>query len=278
MNIVIGAVVVIVCVISGYLMAHGILGVLFQPSEFIVIGGAAVGSLIIGTPMPVVKEIVSGLLGHITGKTIKHGDSLTTLQVLHELAATMRKEGKLALEPHLENPEGSSIFGKLGSHHRIMEVLADGLRMVTMDTDPAQLSEMMDKDLETREEELVEPAEALSHVADALPGLGIVAAVLGIINTMNSIGGDSAAVGEHVAAALVGTFLGVLLAYGFLGPMAQILKRIALNEIALLRAAATGVMMIAEEANPLVVCEAARRSIPEEMRPKFAEMETLLRG
>jgi len=200
------------------------------------------------------------------------------LRVLFDLATLSRSNGILAMEKHVESSEESDILSSISTRHELIEFLCDSLRLVVLGISPMELTNMLDADLEVREEEAHEPGAALANVADALPGLGIVAAVLGIIITMGSIGGDSAAVGMHVAAALVGTFLGVLLSYGFVGPLANVVKGEGQRGLILMKVARTGVLSLSTGINPMMVCESARRSIPEDDRPGFKEMEETLRG
>jgi len=277
-NIIAGFVVVIAAVIGGYVLAHGTLAVLFQPAELIIIGGAAAGALVIGTPGHVMKKIGASIKAGVGGKGSGPGGYMDLLKVLFELATLSRSNGILAMEKHVENPDQSDILAKINHKHTLVEFLCDSLRLVVLGISPAELSGMLDSDLEVREEDSQEPADALANTADALPGLGIVAAVLGIIITMNAIGGDSASVGKHVAAALVGTFLGVLLSYGFVGPLARVVRNEGMKDLVLMKVARTGILSLSTGINPMMVCESARRSIPEALRPGFKEMEDTLRN
>lgn len=278
MTIIIGSLIVIGFVITGYLMAHGHLLVLFQPAEFLIIGGAAGGAFIISTPLHTIKAIISALISRITGKSVKRELFMDLLKVLHELSSLARKAGILAIEKHTEDPTNSEIFKRISSHKLLVGYLCDSLRLVVTGISQSELVEMLDSDMEVREAESHEPGDALATTADSLPGLGIVAAVLGIIITMNSIGGDSSEVGKHVASALVGTFLGVLMCYGFVGPLANVVKSEMQKQLILLKVARNGVLSLSEGAHPLMVCELARRSIPETLRPSFTEMEEALRA
>ena len=278
MNIVVGFVIVIACVIGGYVLAHGTMAVLFQPAELIIIGGAALGALLIGTPGHVMKKIGASIKSGLSGKGSGPGGYMDLLRVLFELATLSRSNGILAMEKHVETPHESDILAKINQKHGLVEFLCDSLRLVVLGISPVELSGMLDADLEVREEESQEPADSLANTADALPGLGIVAAVLGIIITMNSIGGDSAAVGKHVAAALVGTFLGVLLSYGFVGPLARVVRNEGMKDLVLMKVARTGILSLSTGINPMMVCESARRSIPEALRPGFKDMEDTLRN
>lgn len=277
MTIFVGIGIVIACVIGGYMMAHGVMGVLFQPAEFVIIVGAAVGGLVIGTPTRTLKVIGASLKNAI--KSTSHAQTfLDVLKVIFDLASLVRAEGLLAMEKHVENPTKSEILGRLAHHEDLMNFLVDSLRLVLLGTPIEDMMEMLEAEFEIREHEAEEPGAVVATVADALPGLGIVAAVLGIIITMNSIGGDSASVGKHVAAALVGTFLGVLLAYGFVSPLASAIKHERHHALQLLRVAKAGVVGIARGGNPLMTCESARHDIPTHDRPSFNAMEEFLKG
>ncbi len=276
MNVVIGTVVVLVSVVVGYLFAHGNLAVLYQPSEFIIIVGAASGAFFIGTPMHTIKRVGKGI---VSGITRKKGNApyMALLQVIYDLSTLARKEGILALEQHVDNASTSKVFSNISNDKKLLEYISDSVRMVLIGIEISDLSEMLEVDLETRENESLEPHSSLSTIAESLPGLGIVAAVLGIIITMNSIGGDSAEVGKHVAAALVGTFLGVLLCYGLVGPLARVVKFEMHHEMMMLKIAKVGVIGLSLGNNPMIVCEAARRVIPENVRPSAENMEEVLR-
>jgi len=278
MTVLIGILVVFGCVIGGFLVSKGNLLVLLQPAEFMVIGGAAIGALIIGTPMHTIKQIGASIKASFSGKSGGAKIYMELLRVLYSFSSLVRKEGILALEKHIETPEESEVFKSIAYNNNLVAYLCDSLRLVVLGITPEELLEMLDADLETREAESHQPGDALNTTADSLPGLGIVAAVLGIIITMNSIGGEAAMVGKHVAAALVGTFLGVLLCYGLVGPLANVVKYERHIDLMLLKVARSGVISLSLGTNPLMVCEAARRSIPEAYRPEFKVMEDTLRG
>jgi chemotaxis protein MotA len=275
--ILIGLIIVIVSVVGGFLLAKGQLLVLFQPAEFVVICGAAAGAFVIGTPIPIIKKIFRAIGAGVRGKK-DHGIHMDLLRVLYELAMLVRKEGILAIEQHVENPQDSQIMKRVLQRKGLADFMCDSLRLVLLGIPTEELVVMLDSDVETRDDESHEPHDALAAIADSLPGLGIVAAVLGIIITMGSIGGDSAAVGKHVAAALVGTFLGVLLCYGFLAPLARVVKTELHGDLVLIKVARTGILSLSVGANPIMICESARRSIPVFERPEFKEMEDTLRA
>jgi len=216
---IIGIVVVIGAVIGGYLMEKGNLMVLLQPAELVIIGGAAIGTLLIANPLPVVIKIVTGILGILSGSKFTKAYYLETLRMLLELFNFARKSGMAKLEGDVEDPSKSEVFKKypkfLKDHHAL-DFVCDTIRMSLSGTiAPFELDQMMELDIEVHHHQATVPISALITVADALPGLGIVAAVLGVVITMGALGGPPEEIGHKVAAALVGTFLGILLCYGF---------------------------------------------------------------
>jgi chemotaxis protein MotA len=269
-------------VIGGFLVAGGELGVLFQPAELLVIGGAAVGGLLISTPMGTLKALIGEITGIFQGKT--GPDKATYLEVLmalNELFQIARKDGIIALETHVNTPSESKVFQKypkvLGNHHAIAYI-CDTIKLFLAGSVPAHEIEMlMDAEIDSHHEEASIPGGIIAKVADSLPGLGIVAAVLGIIITMGHIDGDPAEVGHHVAAALVGTFLGVLLAYGFFSPMASNLEAKVRNDGRLLHVIKAGIAAFAKGMAPSVSVEFARRAIFHADRPSFDETEQMLK-
>src|SRR6202167_2648581 len=214
---IIGILVVFACVIGGFLMEKGKLAVLVQPAELVTIGGAAIGTVLAANPMHILKKMVAGLLGVIKGSPFSKQRYVDTLKMMFDLFAKSRKEGAIAIESDVEDPEKSPIFSRypafLGDHHA-RDFVCDTMRMaITGGVNPF--------DVEVHHHASNQPNQSLSSVADALPGLGIVAAVLGVVVTMGSLGGPPEEIGHKVAAALVGTFLGILLCYGVFGPLAS---------------------------------------------------------
>jgi chemotaxis protein MotA len=275
-------VVVLGAVIGGYLMEHGQLMVLMQPAELVIIGGAAIGTLLVANPLSTVMAIVHGLLAVLKGSPYTKTSYLETLKMLNELFMQARKQGMARLEEDVDNPENSQVLSKypnfLKNHHALAFV-CDTLRMAISGGVPAfDLDQMMEMDMEVYHHQAGLPVAALSTVADALPGLGIVAAVLGVVITMGSLGGPPEEIGHKVAAALVGTFLGILLCYGFLGPLAQNMAKMNDAEDNYLRCLRQGVVSFAKGLAPILAVEFARRSIPAELRPTFKEMEEGCRG
>ncbi len=274
---IVGLIIVVASVIVGFSMAGGHLAVLIQPSEFIVIGGAVIGSFVIATPLPYIKVMIGSLPKLLKGGGSGHDGSMQMLKLLFEVSQMSRTEGVLSLEPHVEQPDKSDLFSKypeISADKTLLTYLCDSIKMfIVGGLSPHELDDIMEKDLEVLEEESKFPSHSLAGIADALPGLGIVAAVLGIVITMQSIGGDPAEVGHHVAAALVGTFLGVLGAYGIVSPIGQALNHQAETKVLKLHALRCGISAFARGQSPIMTVEFARRAIPELERPSFAETE-----
>jgi chemotaxis protein MotA len=279
---VIGIIVVMGAIAGGYLMEHGKFLVLLQPAELLIILGSAIGTVIVANPIATLMKLVKGLLGLISGSPFTKAYYLENLKMVYELYNVARKSGTAKLEEEVDNPGKSPVFSKypkfLKSHHAL-NFLCDTLRMaVSGGVDPMEIDQMMEVDLEVHHREAGEPIAALSTMADSLPGLGIVAAVLGIVITMGSLGGPKEAIGEHVASALVGTFLGILLCYGVFGPLAAAMSKqndAESNYMGFLRMAAVGFI---KGLSPMMAVELARRAIPSGVRPTFQEVEGACRG
>lgn len=277
MFVIIGIALALVCIVIGYTMHGGDLMVLFQLSEIIIIVGCALASLLIANPLSVLKKVIAGALGTLKGPSVNKQAFVELLQLLYELFQFAKREGLIALEQHVENPQQSSILSKypsfLKNHHGV-EFLCDTLKVVLSGGVPAHdLEELMDIDLEAHHEEESIPAAALTTMSDAFPGLGIVAAVLGIILTMQAISEGPETVGLKVAAALVGTFLGVFLAYGVVGPVAKNMEGIVYRESRYLECIKAALLSFAKGAPAMVAIEYGRRAINPENRPTFKETE-----
>ncbi|MBL8228744.1 MAG: flagellar motor stator protein MotA [Bryobacterales bacterium] len=279
---IVGILVVIGAVIGGYLLEHGNLLVLLQPAELVIIGGAAFGTMLIANPLPTVMAIVKGILAVFKGSRCTKAFYLETLKMLNELFSYARKNSLAKLEPDVEEPTKSQLFGKypkLVSDHHALHFVCDTMRMlITGGINNHDLDQMMEMDVEVHHHEKMLPVKALSSVADALPGLGIVAAVLGVVITMGALGGPPEEIGHKVAAALVGTFLGILMCYGFFGPLASHMGRLNDDEAQYYQCLRVGLISFAKGAPPLVATEFARRSVPSHVRPTFKEMETAVKG
>ncbi|MGB9851370.1 MAG: flagellar motor stator protein MotA [Candidatus Kapaibacteriota bacterium] len=281
MFVIIGAIVVLFSIVGGLIIAGGNPLSLIVPAEYIIIGGAALGSLLIANPLPILKKIISGVLGTLKGAKVNKAAYIELLQLLYELFQFAKREGLIAIESHIENPEQSSIFSKYPSflaNKPAVEFLTDTLKVVLSGGVPAHdLEELMDIDIENILEEEQIPAQSLQTLAEAFPGLGIVAAVMGIIVTMASVSEGAEAVGHHVASALVGTFLGVLMCYGIIGPIASIMNKIVQKEMKYLQAIKAAVLAFAKGAPASVAIEYGRRSIDPENRPTFQETEQAIK-
>jgi len=277
MLFIIGTVIVLACVMGGYIGAGGHLEVLWQPFEFIIIGGAAVGSYIISNP-----KTVLGKTGKAFGQLLKgprhNKDSyLELLSLLYTIFKLAKSKGMLALEPHIENPEESELFKrfpKFYSDHHAMTFLTDYLRMMVLGSENAhEMETLIDEEIETHHHEHSQVSDAIQSVADATPALGIVAAVLGVIHTMGSITEPPAVLGKLIAGALVGTFLGVLLAYGFIGPIASGLKAIYGAETKYYQCIKVALLAHMNGYAPSVSVEFARKALLSNVRPSFYEVE-----
>jgi chemotaxis protein MotA len=274
---IIGILVVFGGIIGGYLMEHGKIMVLVQPAELIIIGGAAIGTVLIANPLHIIKQIVGGLAGAFKGSPYSTQRYLDSLKMLYSLFNRARKEGLAAVEADVEEPEKSKVFTaypQLLQDHHTMDFICDTLRTATSGAvDPFDIDQMMDLDMEVHHHDSSQPIAALSTMADALPGLGIVAAVLGVCITMGAIGGPPEEIGHKVAAALVGTFLGILLCYGFVGPLAASMAKIADEESAYYQVLRVCIAAFIKGTSPILAVEIGRRAIPNHVRPKFQVVE-----
>ncbi|MEE4246539.1 MAG: flagellar motor stator protein MotA [Kangiellaceae bacterium] len=282
MPVLIGAIIVLAAVLGGYVLSHGSLLALWQPFELLIIGGAALGAFIIANPSKVTLEVARKLPGLLSGSKYTKLMYLELLAMMYDLFGLMRKDGLIAVEQHIEDPKSSNIFTKYplirGNHHAI-EFICDYLRlMIVGDMTAYELENLMDAELDTHHHESIAPGMALGKVADALPGFGIVAAVLGIVITMESLGGPPEEIGYHVAAALVGTFLGILLAYGFVGPLAQALEHRADEESKMYECIKACIIATVNGVPPQVAIEFGRKTLYSKVRPGFQELEARVRG
>ena len=279
---IIGMLVVIGAVVGGYLMEKGNLLVLLQPAELVIIAGAALGTLLIANPLPIVMKIVKGSIAVLSGSKYTAKFYLESLQMLNDIFQYARKQGMAKLEEDVEKPEASQLFAKypkfLKDHHAL-DFVCDTLRTsLSGVVPPFELDQLMEADLEVHHHEASVPVSALTTVADALPGLGIVAAVLGVVITMGALGGPPEAIGHKVAAALVGTFLGILLCYGFLGPLAGNMSKMNDAESQYYNSLRVGLLAFAKGMAPMISVEFARRSIPAAFRPSFKDLEKACKG
>lgn len=274
---IIGMVVVFVSVIGGYMLEHGNLHVLFQPIELMIIGGASLGAFVIASPIKIIKAVIANLIGMLKGKSYSKESYIETLMLLGEIFNKIRKEGLISIEGDIEEPEKSKIFSShptILKNHHVTTLITDTLRMVmTTGMSSHELEALLDAELEAMHEELIVPAQAVNSVADGMPALGIVAAVLGVIITMGKISEPPEVLGHSIGAALVGTFLGVLLSYGFIAPMAKSMEYIASEERDYLNVVKMALVSSAGGASPQIALEFGRRIIPGHVKPSFLEVE-----
>jgi chemotaxis protein MotA len=279
--VIIGLLVVFGSILGGYTMHHGKVAVLIQVSEFVIIGGAALGAMVVGNPPALIKRIFGDLLGLLKPNPYNEKAYGELLQLLYDLFQKARKEGLIGLESHIEDPEKSDLFNKYPTvvkNHHAVAFLTDTLKvLLTGAVEDHHLAEILDLDLERQHEEAMAVPGALTRVGDAMPGFGIVAAVLGVVITMGSIGGAAAEVGEKVAAALVGTFLGILLSYGVINPLASAIEARIKSEESYMMSIRTALLAFARGDSPMTAVEFARRNIEPGDRPSFAELEGLTR-
>jgi chemotaxis protein MotA len=282
MLVIVGFVIVIVGVLGGYMMAGGALGVLNQPSEFVVIGGAALGSLLVSTPGRVLSAAVHQIKGALSGSGAVRQDYVDLLSMLFQLFKVVQQSGAMALESHFEDPQKSPIlsrYPKFLGRHDAVDFLADSAKVIIIGgISPHDLEALMDEDLHVHHETALKPSQALTKLGDALPGLGIVAAVLGIVITMGHVDGEPAEIGNHVGAALVGTFLGILMSYGFCQPLASNLESRVADDGYYCLCIKAGLLALYKGNPPAIAIEFARRVLPHHVRPSFEETEKFCRA
>jgi chemotaxis protein MotA len=281
MFVIIGMLVVVGSVVGGFTIAGGNIVSLFHVSEIVVILGTAAGTVLVSTPMGALKAMVGKLLKMFGPSPFGRALYLESLKMLFELFQVARRDGLVALEAHIEKPHDSAVFKKYPSvikHHHAITFLCDSLRIVLVGSvPPHDLEAMMEAEIDVHHEAEAMPVAALQRVSDALPGIGIVAAVLGIVITMGAIAGPIEQIGYHVAAALTGTFLGVLAAYGFVGPLASGMEGANAAEARFYQFLKASVVAFAKGFTPILAVEFARRAIFADDRPSFAEMETAVK-
>lgn len=277
MRLIIGIVIIFACVIGGYVAGGGNLMVLIQPFEALIILGAAMGAFVIGNTGAVLKQCL-GVFGTLfKGSRYNKAAYVELLGVQFSLFKLVQSKGLLALEQHIEDPSQSAIFAqfpKFAANHHAVEFMCDYLRMLTLGTNNVhEMDALMEEELETHHQERERVVTAIQALADGTPALGIVAAVLGVIHTMGSISAPPAVLGEMIGGALVGTFLGVFVAYGFFGPMAQALRNIYDAEAKYFLSMKVGLLAHISGNAPVMAIEFARKMLMSEDRPTFAEID-----
>ena len=277
MLFIVGVVVVFLSVFGGYAAIGGHLVVLWQPFEGLIICGAALGAYLIANPMPVLARTMAGIISITKGPKYNKDNYIELLSMMYQLFRLAKTKGMLALETHIENPGESELFAQFPSfqgNHHVLLFLCDYLRMISLGTDkPHEIEALMDEEIETHHHELHQVASAVQVMADGLPALGIVAAVLGIIKTMGSITEPPEVLGHMIGGALVGTFLGVFVAYGFVGPIANAMTAAADSETKYYYCLKAGLLSYLAGHPPAIAIEFARKALLSEVRPTFYELE-----
>ena len=279
---IIGIIVVFASVLGGYVLSHGQLAALVQPFEVLIIGGAALGAFLQANPGPTTMHVLKKSLKMFKSR-FSHAFYLEVLSLLFEILNKSRREGMMSIEADIEDVAASPIFAKYPTilkDEQMTAFICDYLRIMSSgNMAPHELEGLFDMELLSLKEELEHPSHAVTGIADALPGFGIVAAVLGIVVTMASLGdGDKAAIGAHVGAALVGTFLGILAAYGFFGPLATCLGHDAKEELNVYEAIKASLVASASGMPPSLAVEFGSKVLYPAHRPSFAELEQAVRG
>jgi len=278
---IVGIILVFVSVIAGYLMEKGKIAVLLQPAELIIIAGAAIGTVLTANPMHVLKKVASGMVDVLKGSPFRKMRYVETLKMMFDLLAKARREGAIAVEGDIEDPEKSPILSRypefLRDHHA-RDFVCDTMRMaITGGVGALDVDQMMELDMDVHHRTATQPSQALTTMADALPGLGIVAAVLGVVVTMGSLGGPPEEIGHKVASALVGTFLGILLCYGLVGPLASYMSKMVEEEQSFYHVLRVVILAFIKGTSPILAVEMGRRAVPEHCRPSFLEVEKACR-
>jgi chemotaxis protein MotA len=278
---IIGIIVTFGAVLGGYLMEHGNVKVLLQPAELLIIAGAGGGTVLIANPLHILKQIAGGVGVVFKGSPFTRQRYLTSLTLSYQLLNKARRQGLMSLESDIEDPDNSTIFTQNPDFLKNLHVRAffcDSMRMAISGVEAFELDQLIELDLEVLHHDATQPVTSLATVADSLPGLGIVAAVLGVVITMGALGGPPEEIGHKVAAALVGTFLGILLCYGLVGPIAANMSKVADEERAYLNVLRVVIISFLKGTAPILAVEAARRAVPGHVRPSFQELEQACRG
>ncbi len=282
MTAILGILVVLGAVIGGFLAEGGHLVILYQPIEMLIIFGAALGAFLIASPMSVVKDVFKHVPGVLTAKEPGRQDYLDILGVLYSLFTEARRGGAVAMDKHVSKPDQSNIFGKYPSvlkRKAVCAFICDNLKIVVSgNVEHHYLESLMDFDIASRTHHALIPSQGVAKVADSLPGLGIVAAVLGIVMTMGKLNEPPEVLGHSIGAALLGTFLGVLMCYGFVGPMGASLEYQAKTKQGQLKVAKAAISAYLIGLAPILAVEAGRRAIPEHVQPSFEDLEQAMKN
>jgi chemotaxis protein MotA len=279
---IIGSLVVVGCVIGGFVLEGGHILALWHPTEILIIVGSALGAFFTSNPTKIIKQSFSGALAIIKGPRYNREDYVQLLKCMYDILVKIRKDGLMAIESSLESKDGGLFkkYPKIMADHHLTDFITDCLRlMVGGSLDPHELESLLEMELETHHQAAHEPAHAVQKVADAMPGFGIVAAVLGIVNTMSALdGADTATIGHKVGAALVGTFLGILVSYGFIGPIAASMSHAANEEGRAFEVVKMALVASVRGYVPAVAIEFSRKLLISELRPSFNDLEAQLKN
>ena len=282
MFVIIGYLFVIGSVLGGYALAGGHMGALLQPIELLMIGGAALGAYLVASPSKVLKATLGALPGCLKGSKYTKARYLELMALMYDVLSKARKEGLMSIESDIENPGQSALFSKyaaVSKDHHLMEFVTDYLRMmVSGNLNALEIETLMDNEIDTHHHEAMVPAHSIQTVADGMPAFGIVAAVMGVVHTMGSVGRPPAELGEMIAHALVGTFLGILLAYGFIGPLSKLLESQVDESSKELQCVKTTLLASMQGYAPAVSVEFGRKVLYSTERPSFAELENHVKG
>ena len=277
MLVLVGYLVVVGSVLGGYALAGGHMGALFQPLELLIIGGAALGSFVVSNNIKVLKAVFRSLPGLLKGSKYTKARYMELMALLYDLLQKARKEGLMAIEADVDAPQDSAIFQRypaIAAEHEVVEFVTDYLRMmVSGNLNSFELENLMDNEIETHHHEAMVPSHAIQKVADGLPAFGIVAAVMGVVHTMGSVGRPPSELGQMIAHALVGTFLGILLAYGFVAPLATLLEQKADETTKELQCVKVTLLASMQGYAPTIAVEFGRKVLFSTERPSFVELE-----
>ncbi len=277
MFVIVGYVVVLAAVLGGYALAGGSFHVIWQPLELLTIGGAAAGAFMVGNSRKTISATMKALPTLLQSSKYTKARSLALMALLYDVLSKIRKEGMMAIEADVDAPEESALFQKhpeIANDHHLLVFITDYLRMlVSGNMNAHEIESLMDQEIETHHQEAMAPAMAIQKLGDALPAFGIVAAVMGVIKTMANVGKPPAILGEMIAAALVGTFLGILLAYGFVGPLAQLLEQKVEETSKELSCVKATLLASLQGYAPAVAVEFGRKVLYSTERPSFIELE-----
>src|SRR5438128_1290404 len=278
MLVIVGYVIVLASVFGGFTLAGGHLAAMLQPVELLIIGGAAIGAFVVGNSLKMLKATVGALPSCLKGPKYTKVLYMELMSLLYEILGKVRKEGLMSIERDVENPAESALFtkyGKVNADHHLVEFMTDYLRlMVSGNMNAFEIENLMDHEIETHHHEAEVPAHTMQKVADGLPAFGIVAAVMGVVHTMASVGIPPSELGKLIANALVGTFLGILLSYGFVGPLASLLEQRASESTKILQCIKVTLLASLNGYAPAIAVEFGRKVLYSTERPSFSELET----